>query len=77
MKYRCTLEAEVYIDFPDIEKSKSTYLSEAYAQGMYRFDDMDDVIQSNFNRAMTRINDVASIVEQIKEIDWAKRKSVK
>ena len=38
---------------------------------------LNGVLQSNFNRAMTRINDVAGIVEQIKEIDWAKFKSVK
>ena len=44
MKFKSTLETEIYIDFLDIEKSKATYLSEAYAQGMYRFDDMEDVV---------------------------------
>lgn len=32
---------------------------------------------SNFTRALTKLNDVAGTVEQIKELDWAKLKSVK
>lgn len=35
------------------------------------------ITQSNFNRAMSKLNEVAGIVEQIKEIDWARFKSDK
>lgn len=38
---------------------------------------LNDVTQSNFNRAMRRINGVAEIVEKIKELDYSKGKSVK
>lgn len=35
---------------------------------------LNDVQQPNFYRALTRLNEVACIVEEIKAIDWAKRK---
>ncbi len=35
------------------------------------------VTQSNFNRAVSRLNQVAETVEKIKEIDWQRFKSVK
>ena len=38
---------------------------------------INGVTQSNFNRAMKKLNDVAGIVEKIKELDWSKLKSVK
>jgi len=38
---------------------------------------VNGVLQPNFNRAMVKINQVAATVEAIKEIDWAKLKSVK
>lgn len=38
---------------------------------------LNGVSQSNFNRAMTKLNDVAGIVEQIKELDWEHLKSLK
>lgn len=38
---------------------------------------LNGVTQSNFNRAMSRINEVAGIVEKIKELDWSRFKSVK
>jgi len=38
---------------------------------------LNDVTQSNFNRAMRRINGVVEIVEKIKELDLSKVKSVK
>lgn len=31
----------------------------------------------NFNRALKKLNDVAAIVEQIKDLDWQHLKSVK
>jgi pterin-4a-carbinolamine dehydratase len=31
---------------------------------------LNDVSQQNFNRALKRLNCVAGIVEQIKELDW-------
>jgi hypothetical protein len=34
------------------------------------------VPQSNFNRAFKSLNETATIVEKIKELDWAKFKSV-
>ncbi|MGL4224968.1 MAG: PapB/FocB family fimbrial expression transcriptional regulator [Vibrio sp.] len=38
---------------------------------------INDVTQSNFNRAVSRLNQVAETVEKIKEIDWQRFKSVK
>ena len=38
---------------------------------------LNGVTQSNFNRAMKKLNDVAGIVEKIKELDWERLKSVK
>lgn len=32
---------------------------------------------SNFTRALAKLNEVAGTVEQIKDLDWAKLKSVK
>lgn len=32
---------------------------------------------SNFTRALKTVNDIAATVEQIKELDWARVKSVK
>lgn len=32
---------------------------------------------SNFTRALKTVNDIAATVEQIKELDWARFKSVK
>jgi len=32
---------------------------------------LNDVSQSNFNRAISRLNEIAGIVEKIKDIDWA------
>ncbi|MDX1538863.1 PapB/FocB family fimbrial expression transcriptional regulator [Arsukibacterium sp.] len=37
---------------------------------------INGVSQSNFNRAFNAMNDVAETVEKIKEIDWARVKSV-
>ena len=37
---------------------------------------VNDITQSNFNRAMSRLNEVAGTVEAIKELDWDKFKSV-
>lgn len=37
---------------------------------------LNDITQSNFNRAMSRLNEVAGTVEAIKELDWDKFKSV-
>ena len=31
---------------------------------------LNDVPQQNFNRALKRLNDVAAVVEKIKEFDW-------
>jgi len=31
---------------------------------------LNDVSQSNFNRAISRLNEIAGIVEEIKVIDW-------
>ncbi|MCJ8350537.1 PapB/FocB family fimbrial expression transcriptional regulator [Moritella sp.] len=31
---------------------------------------LNDVSQQNFNRALKRLNGVAGVVEQIKEMDW-------
>jgi hypothetical protein len=33
------------------------------------------ITKSNFSRALKRLNEVAAIVEQIKDIDWEKFKS--
>ena len=38
---------------------------------------INDVQLSNLSRSLKALNDVACIVEQIKEIDWAAFKSVK
>lgn len=38
---------------------------------------LNDVTRSNFIRALSRLNEVAGIVESIKELDWDKFKSVK
>lgn len=38
---------------------------------------LNQVSTSNFTRALNRLNEVAGIVEAIKEIDWDKFKSVK
>lgn len=38
---------------------------------------LNDVVGPNFNRALKRLNEAASIVEKIKELDWAHLKSVK
>lgn len=35
---------------------------------------LNDVPQQNFNRALKRINEVAAVVEKIKEFDWDKFK---
>lgn len=32
---------------------------------------LNDVPQQNFNRALKRLNEVAAVVEEIKEFDWA------
>lgn len=39
--------------------------------------ELNDIPQQNFNRAMVRLNEVAGIVEDIKNHDWAKFKSGK
>jgi len=31
---------------------------------------LNDVSQQNFNRALKRLNGVAGLVEQLKELDW-------
>ncbi|QFI37590.1 hypothetical protein FR932_06915 [Moritella marina ATCC 15381] len=31
---------------------------------------LNDVPQQNFNRALKRLNDVAGVVEKVKELDW-------
>ena len=31
---------------------------------------LNNVPQQNFNRALKRLNDVAGVVEQVKELDW-------
>jgi hypothetical protein len=31
---------------------------------------LNDISQQNFNRALMRLNSVAGIVEEIKEVDW-------
>lgn len=31
---------------------------------------LNDVSQSNFNRAISRLNEIAGIVEEIKTLDW-------
>lgn len=36
---------------------------------------INDVAQSNFARAMKTLNEVAGVVEAIKELDWAKMKN--
>ena len=36
---------------------------------------LNDVPQQNFNRALKRLNDVAGVVEQIKELDCALARS--
>ena len=33
---------------------------------------LNDVSQQNFNRALKRLNGVAGVVEQVKELDWNK-----
>ena len=33
---------------------------------------LNDVSQQNFNRALKRLNGVASVVEKVKELDWNK-----
>jgi len=33
---------------------------------------LNDISQQNFNRALKRLNRVAGIVEQVKELDWSK-----
>ena len=33
---------------------------------------LNDVPQQNFNRALKRLNEVAAVVEKIKEFDWDK-----
>jgi len=33
---------------------------------------LNDVSQQNFNRALKRLNGVAAVVEQVKELDWDK-----
>ncbi len=38
---------------------------------------INGVTQSNFNRAVSRLNQVAETVEKIKEINWQRFKSVK
>lgn len=38
---------------------------------------MNDLTKPNFSRSLTRLNEVAGIVEEIKEIDWEKFKSSK
>ena len=35
---------------------------------------LNDVPQQNFNRALKRLNEVAAVVEKIKEFDWDKFK---
>jgi hypothetical protein len=35
---------------------------------------LNDVPQQNFNRALKRLNEVAAVVEEIKELDWDKFK---
>jgi len=35
---------------------------------------LNDVPQQNFNRALKRLNEIAAVVEKIKEIDWDKFK---
>lgn len=39
--------------------------------------DINSVQLSNFTRALNKLNEVAGIVEQIKELDWRHLKSVK
>ena len=36
---------------------------------------LNDVPQQNFNRALKRLNEVAAVVEKIKEFDWDKFKN--
>ena len=33
---------------------------------------LNDVPQQNFNRALKRLNSIAGVVEQVKELDWNK-----
>jgi len=35
---------------------------------------LNDVPQQNFNRALKRLNEIAAVVEKIKEFDWDKFK---
>ena len=38
---------------------------------------LNDVPQQNFNRALKRLNEVAAVVEKIKEFDWDKLAAAK
>ena len=38
---------------------------------------VNDITQSNFNRALSALNKVAGTVEEIKELDWERFKSGK
>ena len=59
----------------DIKAALSDYLvrglSDATASSL------NGVAQSNFNRALNGLEEVAATVERIKEIDWRNLKSVK
>jgi hypothetical protein len=66
-----------------LTKIKSEDVIEALREHLVRGSDekfsyeLNSVSQSNFNRAIVRLNEVVCIVERIKEIDLAPVKSVK
>jgi hypothetical protein len=49
-------------------------LSDHLVKGMNKIDAAvyNEILQQNFNRAFQRLNDIAGIVENIKELDWLK-----
>lgn len=58
------------IDSEDVKHSLIDYLTKG--MDLKTSAEINDVKQQNFNRALKRINEVAGVVEKIKEIDWVK-----
>ncbi|SQD80433.1 PapB/FocB family fimbrial expression transcriptional regulator [Moritella yayanosii] len=61
------------IDSENIQRALTDHLCKGHKEDDAAM--LNDVPRQNFNRALKRLNDVAGIVEHIKELDWEQFKN--
>lgn len=57
------------LDSENVKSALKDYLVKGYEPDDAAM--LNDVKQQNFNRALKRLNEIAAIVEDIKNLDWA------